>query len=63
MRKFYSGEDSQGRLAFWRIREPYIRPLGLMARDSGRGITGGGPGRPPFWRTLNSPVRGWTPVH
>ena len=31
------------------------------ARDSGRGtrITGGGPGRPPFWRTLISPTERW----
>jgi hypothetical protein len=32
--------------------------------DSGRGITEGGPGRPPFWRTLVSPAErwGWTLV-
>ena len=28
----------------------------------GQGLRGVGPGRPPFWRTLVSPVRGWTPV-
>ena len=30
----------------------------------GRGLRGGGPGRPPFWRTLISPAErwGWTPV-
>jgi len=28
----------------------------------GEGLRGGGPGRPPFWRTLVSPVRDWTPV-
>ena len=30
----------------------------------GRGLRGGGPGRPPFWRTLISPTErwGWTPV-
>ena len=27
-----------------------------------QGLRGGGPGRPPFWRTLVSPVRDWTPV-
>jgi hypothetical protein len=29
-----------------------------------RGLRGGGPGRPPFWRTLISPTErwGWTPV-
>ena len=26
------------------------------------GLRGGVPGRPPFWRTLVSPVRDWTPV-
>ena len=25
-------------------------------------IMGGGPGRPPFWRTLVCPARGWTTV-
>ena len=30
----------------------------------GRGLRGGGPGRPPLWRTLISPTErwGWTPV-
>ena len=29
------------------------------------GLRGGGPGRPPFWRTLISPTErwGWTPVN
>ena len=27
-----------------------------------QGLRGEGPGKPPFWRTLVSPVRDWTPV-
>ena len=44
-----------------RAWEPDIRPLGsegFWNEDYGVGD----PGRPPFWRTLVSPARGWTPV-